>query len=241
MLFARELDDFYVEIAKEKQEEFGQMHRVEPLTEEEIKRIQTKQFILNKSMREIKPEVKEYIEEYIFPSYERNEEGHGIKHIQYVIDRSFFFAHRVDNIDLNMVYVIAAYHDIGHYIDAKNHEKISAEMLLADTHLRDFFSEEQIRIMGEAVEDHRASSEREKPRSVYGEIVREKNGKLRTTKCDRTGCVFCGYGCHNEKEPNRFQRLKETHPKLWEYCMRDWNKGGLGMKNVLEYLGIKII
>lgn len=77
--------------------------------------------------------------------------------------------------------------------------------------------------------------------SVYGEIVREKNGKLRTTKCDRTGCVFCGYGCHNEKEPNRFQRLKETHPKLWEYCMRDWNKGGLGMKNVLEYLGVKII
>lgn len=77
--------------------------------------------------------------------------------------------------------------------------------------------------------------------SVYGEIVREKNEKLRTTKCDRTGCVFCGYGCHNEKEPNRFQRLKETHPKLWEYCMRDWNKGGLGMKNVLEYLGIKII
>ena len=77
--------------------------------------------------------------------------------------------------------------------------------------------------------------------SVYGEIVREQNGKLRTTKCDRTGCVFCGYGCHNEKEPNRFQRLKETHPKLWEYCMRDWNKGGLGMKNVLEYLGIKII
>lgn len=77
--------------------------------------------------------------------------------------------------------------------------------------------------------------------SVYGEIVREKNGKLRTIKCDRTGCVFCGYGCHNEKEPNRFQRLKETRPKLWEYCMRDWNKGGLGMKNVLEYLGIKII
>lgn len=77
--------------------------------------------------------------------------------------------------------------------------------------------------------------------SVYGEIKQDKNGKYYTTGCDRTGCVFCGYGCHNEKEPNRFQRLKETHPKLWEYCMRDWNKGGLGMKNVLEYLGIKII
>ena len=45
---------------------------------------------------------------------------------------------------------------------------------------------------------------------------------------------------HLEKEPNRFQRLKETHPKLWKYCMRDWDNGGLGMKNVLEYIGVKI-
>lgn len=75
---------------------------------------------------------------------------------------------------------------------------------------------------------------------VYGEIIKDKDGKYHTTKCDRTGCVFCGFGCHLEKEPNRFQRLKETHPKLWEYCMRDWDKGGLGMKNVLEYIGVKI-
>lgn len=76
--------------------------------------------------------------------------------------------------------------------------------------------------------------------SVYGEIVQDKDGKLHTTGCDRTGCVFCGFGCHLEKEPNRFQRLKVTHPKLWEYCMRDWDNGGLGMKNVLEYIGVKI-
>ncbi len=76
--------------------------------------------------------------------------------------------------------------------------------------------------------------------SVYGDIVQDKNGKYSTTGYHRTGCVFCGFGCHLEKEPNRFQRLKETHPKLWEYCMRDWDKGGLGMKNVLEYIGVKI-
>ena len=75
---------------------------------------------------------------------------------------------------------------------------------------------------------------------VYGEIIKDKDGKYHTTKCDRTGCVFCGFGCHLEKEPNRFQMLKETHPKLWEYCMRDWDNGGLGMKNVLEYIGVKI-
>ena len=74
--------------------------------------------------------------------------------------------------------------------------------------------------------------------SIYGDIVRGDDGKLHTTGCHRTGCVFCGFGCQNEKEPNRFQRLKETHPKLYEYCMRDWDKGGLGMSNVLDYINV---
>lgn len=75
--------------------------------------------------------------------------------------------------------------------------------------------------------------------SVYGEIQQDKDGKYYTTGRDRTGCVFCAYSCHNEKEPNKFQKLKQTHPKLWEYCMKDWDKGGLGMKNVLEYINVK--
>lgn len=61
--------------------------------------------------------------------------------------------------------------------------------------------------------------------SVYGNIIKDKEGIYHTTKCDRTECVFCGFGCHLEKEPNRFQRLKQTHPKLWEYCMKDWDRG----------------
>ena len=75
--------------------------------------------------------------------------------------------------------------------------------------------------------------------SVYGEIEEDSDGRLHTTKCDRTGCVFCGFGCRVEKEPNRFQRLKQTHPKLWNYCMKPWDEGGLGMKEVLDYIGVK--
>ena len=75
--------------------------------------------------------------------------------------------------------------------------------------------------------------------SVYGDIKQDKNGKYYTTGCNRTGCVFCGFGCHLEKEPNRFQRLKQTHPKLWNYCMKPWDEGGLGMKEVLDYIGVK--
>ena len=76
--------------------------------------------------------------------------------------------------------------------------------------------------------------------SVYGDVLIDDNGKCYTTGCNRTGCIFCGFGCHLEKEPNRFQRLKQTHPKLWEYCMKPWAEGGLGMKEVLEYIGVKI-
>lgn len=64
--------------------------------------------------------------------------------------------------------------------------------------------------------------------SVYGEIETESpqmyiegcglDGKLRTTGCERTGCIFCGFGCHLEKE-SRFLRLKETHPRQYEYCI----------------------
>lgn len=76
--------------------------------------------------------------------------------------------------------------------------------------------------------------------SVYGDIVKDENGNLYTTGCDRTGCIFCGFGCHLEKEPNRSQRLKQTHPQLWEYCMRDWEEGGLGLRKPLEYIGVKV-
>lgn len=76
--------------------------------------------------------------------------------------------------------------------------------------------------------------------SIYGDIVKDKNGKLKTTGCNRTGCVFCGFGCHLEKEPNRFQKLAITHPKLWNYCMKPWSEGGLGMREVLEYIGVNV-
>ena len=52
----------------------------------------------------------------------------------------------------------------------------------------------------------------------------------------RTGCMFCMYGCHLEKGPNRFQLMQRTHPKLYEYCIRDWDKGGLGLAKVLDYI-----
>lgn len=112
----------------------------------------------------------DYIVTSILPSYEQNDLGHNIDHIYYVINRSLNFASRLTDIDLNKVFTIAAFHDIGHYLDAKNHEKVSADMLLQDINLKEFFDEEEIRIMSEAVYDHRASLEGD-PRSIYGKII----------------------------------------------------------------------
>lgn len=69
--------------------------------------------------------------------------------------------------------------------------------------------------------------------SCYGDIVLQ-DGKYSTTGCDRTGCIWCMFGLHLEKEPTRLQRLHESHPQLWEYCLRPWDEGGLGMKDVID-------
>lgn len=74
--------------------------------------------------------------------------------------------------------------------------------------------------------------------SVYGDIVQDENGKYHTTGCDRTGCMFCMFGCHLEKQPNRFQKLKETHPQIHQYCMKSIEQGGLGLDEVLTYMNI---
>lgn len=76
--------------------------------------------------------------------------------------------------------------------------------------------------------------------SIYGEIKCNENGKYYTTGYQRTGCMFCGFGCQYEKEPNKFQMLKKTHPKTWEYCMKPISQGGLGMKEILKYIDVKI-
>ena len=68
--------------------------------------------------------------------------------------------------------------------------------------------------------------------SVYGDVI--KTDKYHTTGCQRTGCMFCGYGCHLERYPNRFQRLAETHPKQYDYIINT-----LGMGKVLDYIGVE--
>lgn len=84
--------------------------------------------------------------------------------------------------------------------------------------------------------------------SVYGDLIEMSEGKLKFTGQQRTGCVFCAFGAHLEKEPNRYQQLAKTHPQLYDYCMRGgkfddegmWIPDkGLGMAFVLDYISLK--
>ena len=117
----------------------------------------------------INEELEKYIKKKIFPLYLNNKD-HDINHIRYVINRSLKFASGVDDINMNMVYTVASYHDVGDSIDRENHEKVSAEILGKDEELRKYFNELEIQIMKEAILDHRASNNNE-PRNIYGKIV----------------------------------------------------------------------
>ena len=119
----------------------------------------------------IKKEIQEYVERHIIPLYDHFDKAHQRDHVQMVISQSMALAAQMD-VDAEMVYVIAAYHDIGLCEGRERHHIVSAQMLLADNELRKWFTESQLQTMAEAVEDHRASSDHA-PRSLYGRIVAE--------------------------------------------------------------------
>lgn len=112
-----------------------------------------------------------YVEEHILPLYFHFDRAHSTDHVESVIERSLALATHYD-VNLSMVYAIAAYHDIGLPLGREEHHINSARLLREDSRLREWFSEAEIEVMAEAVEDHRASSDHA-PRSIYGRIVAE--------------------------------------------------------------------
>lgn len=113
----------------------------------------------------------DYIEREIVPRYECFDKAHGTSHVRQVIEQSISLA-RHYKVDEDMVYTIAAYHDTGLCEGRERHHIVSGEILLADAELRHYFNEEQLAVMRDAVEDHRASAKCA-PRTIYGRIVAE--------------------------------------------------------------------
>lgn len=116
-------------------------------------------------------ELREYIEQEIIPQYAHFDKAHRTDHVLKVMEESMELAQYYD-VDLLMVYVIAAYHDLGLCEGRELHHLVSGKILLADETLKQWFTDEQLLTMKEAIEDHRASN-KQAPRSIYGKIVAE--------------------------------------------------------------------
>ena len=118
----------------------------------------------------------EFVEKHILPKYQDFDKAHSTGHVMRVMRRALELA-RIVGADVNMTYAIAAYHDIGMSGPRAVHHVTGGRILASDARLKKWFSAEQIKIMKEAVEDHRASASHA-PRSVYGRIVAEADRDL---------------------------------------------------------------
>lgn len=115
--------------------------------------------------------LKTYVQESILPRYDAFDAAHQRDHAQMVISRALDLAEFYP-VDKEMIYVSAAYHDLGLVAGRENHHLVSGEILRNDARLLEWFSASQIETMAQAAEDHRASAQRE-PRSIYGKIIAE--------------------------------------------------------------------
>ena len=116
-------------------------------------------------------ELQNYVRQSIIPQYANFDKAHQIDQVEKVIEESLKLATHYE-VDYSMVYVIAAYHDLGLYEGREFHHITSGKVLLADETLRRWFTDEQLLQMKEAIEDHRASN-KQAPRTIYGMIVAE--------------------------------------------------------------------
>lgn len=127
-------------------------------------------------MQQVSLEIMEFIEHHILPRYTAFGKSHGLQHVNRVIKNSIELANYV-GADINMAYVIAAYHDLGMSGPRAIHHLTSGKILSNDVRLKKWFNNDQLKIMKEAVEDHRASSSHT-PRTIYGKIVAEADRDL---------------------------------------------------------------
>ena len=177
-------------------------------------------------MEHINEQLMTFIENNILPTYKNNDPGHRIEHIKYVTERSIRFASQFPNINLNMVYTIASFHDIAHYIDKNKHNILSAQIFYKNEGMKVFFNSEQRIIIKEAIEDHRASLEYE-PRSDYGKIVSSADRTIDiATALKRANYYFVSHNLNT----NLFQTIKY----VYDYIEKKYGLNGYANNYVID-------
>ena len=155
----------------------------------------------------VNPDIIAYIEQEILPRYEHFDAAHQRNHAEEVIERSLALAEHYD-VNENMVYAIAAYHDTGLCDGRDTHHLVSGRIIREDMKLREWFDKTQIETMAQAAEDHRASSGHE-PRSIYGKIVAEADRLISPEKVIRRTIQFTQDHFPDYDKEQQYQRFRE--------------------------------
>ena len=174
----------------------------------------------------------EFVESKILPRYASFDKAHNTEHVVRVIRRAMELALKV-GADLNMVYVIAAYHDLGMAGQRAVHHIEGGRILYTDARLKRWFSQDQLKIMKEAVEDHRASASRA-PRSIYGKIVAEADRDMEPNTVFRRAVQFglSNYPQYSKEEQwKRFQEHMENKYSVNGY-IKLWVQGSENERNL---------
>ena len=154
----------------------------------------------NQDLSTVNPSLIEYVEKEILPLYDSFDAAHQRGHARAVIEESMRLASFYE-VNPNIVYATAAYHDTGLLIDRELHHIYSGKRIRSDRNLLQWFTEEEIETIAQAAEDHRASS-KEEPRSIYGKIVADADKELQPINCIRRAVQYTSshYPDLNEEE-----------------------------------------
>lgn len=176
----------------------------------------------------------EFVETQILPRYADFDRAHGMEHVTRVVRRSLALA-KTTGADIDMVYVVAAYHDLGLSGPRAIHHLTSGKILMQDARLKRWFSPDQLKIMREAVEDHRASASHA-PRSIYGKIVAEADRDLSPEVVFLRAVQF---GIDNYPELDReqqWQRFKQHMDQKYAASgyIRLWIQGSENERNLKQ-------
>lgn len=176
----------------------------------------------------------DFVERNILPRYADFDKAHNMEHVTSVIRRTLALAQHM-GADEDMAYVIAAYHDLGLEGPRAVHHITSGKILQADRRLAKWFSPQQITIMREAVEDHRASASHS-PRSIYGRIVAEADRELKPETVFRRTVMFGLDHYPDMKKEEHWKRFSEhIHDKYSvSGYIKLWIAGSQNEKDLAE-------
>lgn len=180
----------------------------------------------------------EFIETQILPQYARFDRAHNLEHVTRVIRNALDLV-RITGADINMVYTIAAYHDLGMSGPRAIHHVTGGKILAKDARLKRWFSAEQIKVMSEAVVDHRASASHA-PRSLYGKIIAEADRDIDIDTVFRRAIEFGLANYPEMNEEGQWQRFKQHMDEKYSVngYMRLWIPGSPNERKLNELRNI---